>query len=197
MEFLQAIKQRRSIYDINRDILVEEKQILELIETAVKYTPSAYNSESQRLAVLLGEKHDRLWEMVKEEIKKRVKPEDFAVSEKKINAFKNGYGTVLFFDDRVTTNALMEKFALYKDNFAKWAIEQNGMLQSNVWVGLESLGLGASLQHYNELIESRVKEEFGIDENWQLNAQMPFGNLVSTPDEKPKKDLAERMKILK
>ncbi len=197
MEFLQALKQRRSIYDINKDILVEEKQILELVETAVKYTPSAYNSQSQRLAVLLGEKHDRFWEMVKEEIKKRVKPEDFAVSEKKINAFKNGYGTVLFFDDRVTTNALMEKFSLYKDNFAKWAIEQNGMLQSNVWVGLESLGLGASLQHYNELIESRVKEEFDIDENWQLNAQMPFGNLVSTPDEKPKKDLAERMKVLK
>jgi predicted oxidoreductase (fatty acid repression mutant protein) len=47
------------------------------------------------------------------------------------------------------------------------------------------------------LIESRVKEEFDIDENWQLNAQMPFGNLVSTPDEKPKKDLAERMKVLK
>lgn len=197
MEFLQSLKNRRSVYSISKEIKTEEKQILNLIEEAVKYTPSAYNSQSQRAVVLLNEKHDRFWEMVKEEIKKRVKPEDFETSEKKINGFKNGYGTVLFFDDRITTNALMEKFSLYKDNFAKWAIEQNGMLQINVWVGLETLGLGASLQHYNELIEEKVKSEFGIDENWQLQAQMPFGQLVLTPDDKPKMEVNGRMKILK
>jgi len=196
MEFLQSLKNRRSVYNINKDIEVEEKEVLNVIEEALIYTPSAYNSESQRVVVLLKEKHDLFWEMVKEEIKKMVKEEDFPKSEEKINAFKAGFGTVMFFDDQETTNHLMNKFPLYKDNFARWAVEQNGMLQSNVWVGLESLGLGASLQHYNELIEEKVKKEFSIDENWKLYAQMPFGKLLSIPDEKPKKELNIRMKIL-
>lgn len=197
MEFLTSLKKRRSIYNINKEIKVSEKEIMEVIETAVLYTPSAYNSESQRAVVLLNDKHDLLWEIVKEEIKKIVKPEDFEVSEKKINGFKNGYGTVLFFDETKTTNDLMTKFPLYKDNFYRWSIEQNGMLQGNVWVGLESIGLGASLQHYNELIEKRVKEEFSIDDSWQLIAQMPFGNLVEFPEVKTKKALSERLKVIK
>ncbi|MDT8336659.1 MAG: nitroreductase family protein [Candidatus Izemoplasmatales bacterium] len=197
MEFLESLKKRRSIYNINKEVKVTEDEILNIIETAVLYTPSAYNSESQRAVVLLNEKHDLLWEIVKEEIKKVVKPEDFKVSETKINGFKNGFGTVLFFDDLATTNDLMTKFALYKDNFYRWSIEQNGMLQGNVWVGLETIGLGASLQHYNELIEKRVKEEFKIDENWQLIGQMPFGNLMEVPAEKSKKALSERLKVIK
>jgi predicted oxidoreductase (fatty acid repression mutant protein) len=197
MEFFESLKKRRSVYNINKEVKVTEEEILNVIETAVLYTPSAYNSESQRAVVLLNDKHDLLWEIVKDEIKKVVKPEDYKVSETKINSFKNGHGTVLFFDDILTTNELMTKFPLYKDNFYRWSIEQNGMLQGNVWVGLETLGLGASLQHYNELIEKRVKEEFGIDENWQLIAQLPFGNLAEVPAEKTKKALIERLKVIK
>ena len=69
----------------------------------------------------------------------------------------------MFFDDSETTKMLTEKFPLYKENFIKWAVEQNGMLQGNVWVGLESVGLGASLQHYNELIEEISSQD--IDRN--------------------------------
>lgn len=197
MEYLESLKLRRSIYNINKDIKVSEEEILNVIETIAVYTPSAFNSQSQRTVVLLGAKHDQLWEIVKEGIRQVVKPEDFPVSEKKINAFKAGYGTVLFFDDSETTNDLMAKFPLYKANFARWAIEQNGMLQGNVWVGLEAIGLGASLQHYNELIEEKVKEVFDIPQNWALSAQMPFGNLVETPAEKPKKAVSEILRIIK
>ncbi|NFV72581.1 nitroreductase, partial [Clostridium botulinum] len=39
-------------------------------------------------------------------------------------------------------------------------------------------GFGASLQHYNELIEEDVKKEWNIPNNWKLIAQMPFGKPV-------------------
>ncbi len=197
MSNVEALKTRRSFYNINRDILVSEETILSLIEETVKYTPSAFNSESQRVVVLLNEKHEQVWEMVKAAIKKLVPENEFKKSEDKINAFKAGYGTILFFDDAKTTEALIEKFPLYKANFLKWAIEQNGMLQGNVWVGLSEMGIGASLQHYNELIEEQVKTAFNIDKSWTLQAQMPFGNIVTRPDVKPKKSLSERMVVLK
>lgn len=197
MSNVEALKTRRSFYNINRDILVSEETILSLIEETVKYTPSAFNSESQRVVVLLNEKHEQVWEMIKAAIKKLVPENEFKKSEDKINAFKAGYGTILFFDDAKTTEALIEKFPLYKSNFLKWAIEQNGMLQGNVWVGLSEMGIGASLQHYNELIEEQVKTAFNIDKSWTLQAQMPFGNIVTRPDVKPKKSLSERMVVLK
>lgn len=196
MEFFESLRNRRSIYAIDKFVEIKKEEILEVIEEAVKYTPSAFNSESQRVVVLFDKKHDEFWEMVKAAIKRVVKPEDFPKSEEKINAFKNGYGTVMFFDDSETTKMLTEKFPLYKDNFIRWAIEQNGMLQSNVWVGLEQAGLGASLQHYNELVEEEVKKAFGINENWKLSAQMPFGRVLEVPGEKPKKNLSERLVVL-
>jgi hypothetical protein len=196
MEFFASLKNRRSIYAIDKQVEVKKEDILKVVEEALKFTPSAFNSESQRIVLLFEEKHDEFWEMVKAAIKRVVKAEDFSKSEEKINGFKSGFGTVLFFDDSETTKMLTEKFPLYKENFIKWAVEQNGMLQGNVWVGLESVGLGASLQHYNELIEEEVKKEFGINKNWTLNAQMPFGRVLEIPGEKPKKDLKDRLVVL-
>jgi len=197
MEFLEALKNRRSIYNIDRNIKVKEEEIISLVEQAMIYTPSAFNSQSQRAVLVFGERHEQVWEMVKQAIKKIVSPEDFKNSEIKINSFKKGYGTVLFFDDKRTTEGLMEKFPLYKENFYRWSIEQSGMIQSNVWVGLESIGIGASLQHYNELIEKDLKEAFNIDDSWQLIAQMPFGNLVEVPEEKNKMEIEKRFIVLR
>lgn len=38
-------------------------------------------------------------------------------------------------------------------------------------------GLGASLQHYNPLIDQEIAERFDIPDSWQLRAEMPFGNV--------------------
>ncbi len=197
MEFIQALKNRKSVYNINKEVAVEDHTIIDMISDIVLNTPSAYNSESQRVVLLLGEKHDLFWDIVTEEIKKVVQPEDFPKSKEKMDSFKNGYGTVLFFDNFEVTEGLTMKFPLYKKNFLKWAEQQLGMLESNVWVGLESLGLGASLQHYNELVEKRVKEEFSLPDNFVLDAQMPFGNIVEKPSEKKHLGIEERLTILK
>ena len=58
------------------------------------------------------------------------------------------------------------------------------MHQLVVWTGLEAEGLGASLQHYNPLIDDEVKQEWNVPANWKLIAQMPFGNPTAAPGEK-------------
>ena len=43
--------------------------------------------------------------------------------------------------------------------------QANGMLQISVWSMLRELNVGASLQHYNPVIDAQVKEIFAIPEN--------------------------------
>ena len=114
-----------------------------------------------------------------------------------MDSFKAGYGTVLFFEDEAIVKSLQEQFALYADNFPIWSHQTSGMHQLVVWTALEAEGLGASLQHYNPLIDDEVKKEWNIPSNWKLIAQMPFGNPTSPVGEKEFKPLEDRVKFYK
>ncbi|MFO7969858.1 MAG: nitroreductase family protein [Candidatus Izemoplasmatales bacterium] len=197
MNFIDKLKIRRSNYNITNKINLSDNELAEYLEEILINTPSAFNSQSQRMVLLLNDKHKLFWDKLLEIMKGIVPKEQFEKTKTKILGFKSSYGTILFFDDSETTDKLMEKFPLYKDNFKKWSIEQNGMLQGNVWVGLRDKEIGASLQHYNELIEKFVHEEFNIDSNWGLVAQMPFGNIVEEAKPKEKIEISKRFKILK
>ena len=116
-DFYSAIEDRRSIYAISKEQVVSDEKIQEVIYHAVKHTPSAFNSQSARVVVLLGEQHDKLWDITKETLRKIVPENNFASTEEKMNAFKSGYGTVLYFEDSEVVEELQEKFALYKENF--------------------------------------------------------------------------------
>ena len=80
--------------------------------------------------------------------KKNSPEENFASTEEKINSFKAGYGTVLYFEDFSVVESLQKQFELYKDNFPVWAQQTSGMLQFAIWTALSIEGLGATLQHY-------------------------------------------------
>ena len=195
-DFFTAVADRRTFYSISKDVKVSDDKIKEIIEHAVKYTPSAFNSQSARVVLLLGTQHDKLWDITKENLRKVVPADKFGATEDKINSFKSGYGTVLYFENSNVIKSLQEQFALYKDNFPKWSQQASGMHQFVVWTALETEGLGASLQHYNELIESDVKKEWNIPESWQLIGQMPFGKPTAKPDEKKFSPLEGRIKVI-
>ena len=196
--FFDAVKHRRTYYSINNEQIVPYEQIENIINEAVTHTPSAFNSQSARVILLLGEHHLKLWSIVKRELQKIVPADKFQSTEDKINgAFQSGYGTVLYFEDMDTVKDLQIKFPSYKDNFPIWSNQSSGMLQFVIWTALESEGLGASLQHYNPVIDNAVKAEWGIPESWRLIAQMPFGKPIQQPGEKEFKPLEERVKIYK
>ncbi len=90
---------------------------------------------------------------------------------------------------------MQEQYALYADNFPIWAQQSNGMLQINIWSVLRELGIGANLQHYNPVIDEKVKALFNIPEYYQLIAQMPFGGIDTLPDEK--ENINKRVTIVK
>ena len=193
--YLETIKNRRSIYSIEKSAPISDEQIVELVQQAVLHTPSSFNMQGSRAVVLFGEHHDRLWSIVLETLRGKVPANQFVQTEKKIQSFANGHGTVLFFDDTAVTNQYGEKFALYKENFPVWAQQSNGILQYNVWNLLEDAGLGATIQHYNPLIDEAVRREWSLPESWLLLAQMPFGAPAGEPGEKSFQPVEERMRV--
>lgn len=196
-DFYTAIKDRRSIYAISKETPVSDDRIQEVINYAVMHTPSAFNSQSARVIVLLGENHNKLWDITKDTLRSIVPAENFADTEGKINSFRSGYGTVLFFEDSSIIESLQQQFELYKDNFPVWSLQSNGMLEFVVWNSLAIEGLGASLQHYNPLIDNEVKKQWNIPANWKLIAQMPFGKQTAAPDVKQFQSIESRVKVFK
>ncbi|GAA5415934.1 hypothetical protein Pryu01_00966 [Paraliobacillus ryukyuensis] len=196
-DFYEAIKNRRSIYAIGKEKVVPVSRVEDVVKQAVKYTPYAFNATSGRIVLLFDENHEELWSMTKETLREIVPLDNFAATEERINSFASGYGTVLFFEDQEVVAGLQEKMELYKDNFPIWSEQASGMLQYVVWTSLELEGLGASLQHYNPLIDDQVKQKWGIPSSWKLRAQMPFGNPESPAGEKEYQSLEERVKVFK
>ena len=189
MRILESLKSRRTHYDINRELPVDEARIFDLIEKATELVPDAFNMKSSRVVVATGEKQDQLWDTIYDVFEGKVARE-------KIDSFKNGYGTILYFYDQAVVKGMQDQFSLYADKFPEWASQASAMLQISIWSGLKELGAGASLQHYNEVIEEKVIENWDIPKGWKLIAQMPFGKPVANPNDKEFMPLKERVKTL-
>lgn len=194
-EYFDAMKNRRSFYAIEKASPVPDGRIRELVGAAVLHTPTAFNMQSGRAVLLLGDQHDRLWAIVMETLRAIVPAQRFGGTERKIGSFAAGYGTVLYFDDTAVTSRFAAENPTYSENFPVWAQQSNGMLQFNVWCLLEEAGFGASLQHYNPLIDDEVRRTWALPADWRLIAQMPFGRPTSQPGEKEFDPLEERFLV--
>ncbi|MCV9878176.1 nitroreductase family protein [Brenneria izbisi] len=195
--FLQAIKARRSIYAIGNKLPLSEDAVTALITEAVKESPSAFNSQSSRVVILFGDQHDKVWDIVKQQLKKIVPADAFTATEQKLASFAAGAGTVLFFEDTKVVEDLQAKFALYADNFPVWSEHSTGIAQFAVWSTLAQEKIGASLQHYNPLIDDDVKQQWNLPASWKLRAQMPFGSIEQPAGEKTYIPDEERFRIFK
>jgi predicted oxidoreductase (fatty acid repression mutant protein) len=92
--FLETMASRRTIYALDKYSPVPQSRIEEIIRNAILHVPSCFNSQSTRIMLLVGEEHDKLWEIVKESVKAVAPAEIWPTSEKRLNGFKAGYGTV-------------------------------------------------------------------------------------------------------
>lgn len=192
----QAFDERRSIYALGNELPVESQAIVNMAERVLLHTPSAFNSQSSRLIVLFGDQHQQLWDIAEDKLRQEVGNGDFSSSKQKMDGFRAAAGTVLFYEDKDVTKSLQDKFALYADKFPVWAQQTSAMHQYAMWTELRTLEVGASLQHYNPLIDDGVATAFSVPKNWDLIAQMPFGNIVAPAGEKTYQPLNERMRVL-
>lgn len=92
--FLDAIKERRTYYALNKQAPISDKEIQDITKEVVLHVPSSFNSQSARVVLLLNKEHDTFWDFVLEVLKPMVPAEQFGATEQKIGGFKAGYGTV-------------------------------------------------------------------------------------------------------
>lgn len=194
MSFLDHIKQRRTIYAVGKNVALTPEQIESVIKEAVNHSPSAFNSQTSRIVTLFGESHLQFWNVVRETLRKIVPDAAFEGTNAKINSFAAGYGTVLFYEDQDVVKSLQEQFALYADNFPVWSEHSSAIAQFSVWTALSEHNIGASLQHYNPIVDAEIAEIFDIPANWKLRAQLVFGSIEAPAGEKTFMAEADRFK---
>ena len=194
MSFLDQIKQRRTIYAIGKNVTLENSKIESVIQEAVKQSPSSFNSQTSRVVTLFGQSHDKFWDIVLETLRKIVPAAAFEGTSGKIASFKAGHATVLFYEDQDVVKLLQEQFALYADNFPVWSEHSTAIAQFAVWTALAEHNIGASLQHYNPIVDEEVASTFDIPANWKLRAQLVLGSIEAGAGEKTYIDDAVRFK---
>lgn len=194
MSFLDHIKQRRTIYAVGKNVALTPEKIESVIKEAVNHSPSAFNSQTSRIVTLFGESHLQFWNVVRETLRKIVPEAAFEGTNTKINSFAAGYGTVLFYEDQDVVKSLQEQFALYADNFSVWSEHSSAIAQFAVWTALSEQNIGASLQHYNPIVDAEIAEVFDIPANWKLRAQLVFGSIEAPAGEKTFMAEADRFK---
>lgn len=192
---IATLKKRRTQYALGKALPLAHDAVEALIKEAIRLAPSSFNSQSSRAVILFGPASDRFWGIVTETLRAIVPADAFASTEAKMQAFAAGAGTVLFYEDQSTVQDLQEKFPLYADNFPAFSEQSGGMAQFAVWTALADAGIGASLQHYNPVIDAAVAEAFGVPASWKLRAQMPFGSNEAGFNDKVFIDDAQRFII--
>lgn len=196
-DFYTAVKTRRTVYTLTKYSTISDSRIEEILKDALTHVPSPFNSQSGRIVLLRGAKHEAFWSNLKEVLRGMVKdPKAFADSEARVDGFKAGYGTVLFFEDQDVVKGLQDSFPAYKDNFPLWSLHSAGMMQFAVWTSFAIEGMGASLQHYTPLVDEWVYKNADVPKSWKLIAQMPFGKSSAPAGEKSFSPLSGRFKVV-
>ena len=195
-QFLDLITKRRTIYAIAKNVEQSPEHLTDLIQTAIKQSPSSFNSQSSRAVILFNSEHEKFWGFVAEKLKSYAKDEESAAKTTvKMASFAAGLGTVLFFEDHTVVQGLQEQFPSYADNFPIWAEHSTAIAQFATWTALHTEGLGASLQHYNPIVDEQVHAEWDIPSNWKLHAQLVFGSIEGEPRAKDYLADEERFKV--
>ena len=166
--FTDLQTKRRSIYGLGKDVELSNQELIDTIQEAVFNTPTAFNSQTSRVVILLDEESDAFWNGTKERLK----------------GFAQAKGTILFYEDQDVVKGLQEQFPLYADNFPIWSEQGHGIALYATWLALAEKNIGMNVQHYNPLVDAQLAEKYDIPANWKLRAQAPFGQIVAPAGDK-------------
>lgn len=195
--FLNSVKARRSIYALDKHVTKSDEEIIATIEQAMEQAPAAFSAQPTKVMVLFNENHNKLWDIVESALKKIVPADKFEPTAQKIASFRAAYGTILYFEDQQVIKDMQDKFALYADNFPVWGMQAQGIALYSIWSALAVDGIGASIQHYNPLIDNDVKKAWDVPDSWTLLGQMPFGNVAAPAAPKSPITISTLVKVIK
>ena len=171
---------RRSIYALGKDLELSNQELIETIQGAVLNTPTAFNSQTSRVVILLDEESDALWnEIAYSELEKVTPAEAFEATKERLAGFAQAKGTILFYEDQDVVKGFQEQFPLYAENFPIWSEQGHGIALCATWLALAEKKIGMNVQHYNPLVDEQLAEKYDIPANWKLRAQASFGQIVA------------------
>lgn len=186
MQIINSLKNRRTYYSIKKELPVSIEKVIKMVEEITELVPDSFNMKSSRVVIVHGEMQNKLWDKIYDTFGGKVPKE-------KIAGFQAGSGTILYFYDNRVVSSLQNQYPAYADNFPVWANQASAMLQIAVWSGLREMEIGASLQHYNPVIDKAVKELLNLPDEYVLIAEMPFGAIAAEPAQKDKEDIKKRV----
>lgn len=94
--FVDQMRARRSFYPLSKDLPISTERVTEIVKDAIHQTPSSFNSQSNRVLVLYGAEHEKLWDLTTECLKPFVPEDAWAATGAKMAMFKAAAGTVRF-----------------------------------------------------------------------------------------------------
>lgn len=95
--YLDALKARRTIYALNKDLgAVPAARVQAIASEALQHVPSSFNSQSNRVVVLLGAEHDKFWDITTSILKAIVPEASWEATGGKMAMFKAAAGSVCF-----------------------------------------------------------------------------------------------------
>jgi predicted oxidoreductase (fatty acid repression mutant protein) len=131
--FLAALEKRRTYYQLTAKSTIPDAKIEEIVKTAVKHVPSAFNIQTGRVVVVLGEANQKVWSIVKDGYLASLNNDEAMISlnTKKMQEYSAGYGTILIFEDQAILSSMNEKMPYFKasNSFEIWSENSTGMLQ--------------------------------------------------------------------
>lgn len=194
--FTDLQEKRRTIYALGKNVNLSNQELVTIIEEAIKNSPSAFNSQSSRALILFGQESEDFWNVLTaNELEKVTPAEAFENTKAKLASFAAGVGTILFFEDQDVVKGLQENYALYADNFPTWSEQAHGIALYSTWMALAEVGVGASVQHYNPLVDQELAVKYDLPTNWKLRAQVPFGSIEAPAGEKTFMNDEDRFKV--
>lgn len=99
MSMLESIHQRRSYYQLVKELPVDAIKIKETVQQATELVPDAFNMKSARVVLAMNSKHDELWDAIYTAFGGKVARE-------KIDSFTEKYFTLRAFRLILTTDIL-------------------------------------------------------------------------------------------
>jgi len=112
-----ALHARRTNYALTNSSPIPDSRITDLVAQTLRDVPSAFNSQTARIVVVLNAEHRKLWDAIADVYRAMLPADKFAHFKERVDGFRGAYGTLLFYEDGSTVRAFQEKIPAYEDKF--------------------------------------------------------------------------------
>ena len=134
---------RRSIYALGKDLELSNQELIETIQGAVLNTPTAFNSQTSRVVILLNEESDAFWnEIAYSELEKVTPAEAFEATKERLAGFAQAKGTILFYEDQDVVKAFKSNshFTLKTSQFGQSKVMESPFMRHG-WLWLRRISV--------------------------------------------------------